>query len=72
MRTLFSVNKRAVILQTAEWLAVNHEKEAAKKLVFNLIKENPKDKASRAVYAQIEKSNGLIDITDSALKNKQK
>jgi hypothetical protein len=61
MLKLFNkVPDKKFCLQMAEWLSVKGEESAAKKVVFEVLKEDPSNKAARALYAEIvSKINGM-------------
>ena len=63
-RLLSKSAEKATLTKTATWLAQHSEKEAAKKIVFEMIKEDPKDKSMRVLYAKIEKD--LLANEDSS------
>lgn len=59
LRLFNKIPDKKFCLQMAEWLSAKGEESAAKKVVFELLKEDPSNKAARALYAEIaSKING--------------
>ncbi len=52
LRKLFT-DKKSIVIETANWLYQHGEKQAAKKVIFEVIKDNPADKGARAAYADM-------------------
>lgn len=48
--TLFKSQKK-ILVEIANWLVKHGEPEAAKKVMFEIVKENPSNKSIRADYA---------------------
>lgn len=57
LRTFFKRYDQAAITKTAVWLSKNGEKEAAKKVMIEMLKDDPANKSLRLMYSQIECNN---------------
>ena len=53
MRLFNKIPDKRFCLLMAEWLSAKGEGSAAEKVVFEVIKEDPSNKAARALYAEI-------------------